>query len=209
MVRKGLILILMVACNFACAKDLGKYGHSFEIEEPDMLSVIESKLKAHQESGVLETVQDNHRERVKRQIKRPNKVAGITKATKNSVRSFDPTIELEEDIVGPENKVLYVKGTKINPLDYQAFDESMLFIDGDDQAQLDFANGYRHPNTIIFVNGEPGLKEINGEERFYYFDQWGALSHRFGIKEVPSVISQAPEQKTLTIEEIYLEEANA
>jgi len=212
MVRKGLFLVLMIASGFAHSKDLGKYGHSFEIEEPDMLSVIEDKLKVYQESGFLETIQDNYREKLKRQIKRPNKVAGIIKATQNSFRTFDPTVELEEDIVGLENKVLYVKGTKINPLDYQVFDESMLFIDGDDNLQLDFANGYfdKHSNTtIILVNGEPGLKEINGKEYFYYFDQWGALSNRFGIKAVPSVISQVPEQKTLTIEEIYLDEANA
>ena len=73
------------------------------------------------------------------------------------------------------------------------------FIDGTDEAQHQFAKDYLHAHkntTVILVAGK--------SEEFPYFDQWGAYSTRFGIKKVPSVILQMPDEKVLTIEEVKL-----
>lgn len=210
--RRVSFILALVITTLSNAKDLGKYGHTYEIEEKDFVSVIEGRLEKAKEDGTLDKFQDEYQKRLSKQIKRPNKVEGITKVTENRIRSFDPTVELEEDIGVPNGEkinILYAKGTKINPLDYQAFDEAMIFIDGDDEAQKEFANSYfeRYPNVaIILVNGEPGLKKIGNKEYFYYFDQAGAYSKRFNVTKVPSVIFQKEGDSTLTINEVNLDE---
>jgi conjugal transfer pilus assembly protein TraW len=216
---KKMILVLLIwlsSSNTVYAKDLGRYGSVFDIAEEDFLSMIENKLKLYEANGRLEKFQNDYSEKLKNQIIRPNRVIGITKTKENKIRKFDPTIELEEEILIPIEEgttISYNKGTKINPLDYQIFDEKMIFIDGDDAYQKAFANKYldSNPNTsIILVNGKPGPETINDKEYFYYFDQWGVYSKRFQITVVPSVIYQKSGERLLTIEEVKPdEEANA
>ena len=147
------------------------------------------------------------------------------------MREFDATMELGEDIMIPkgiggldanqykaklgskgieniEYEILYKAGTRINPLDYMVFNESLVFIDGEDESQKEFAHKYQDKNgfaKIILVNGEPGFKEVEGKEYCYYYDQWGAYSNRFNIVYVPSVVYQKEGEKVLTIEEVKVE----
>ena len=185
------ILLLMMLTNFAPAKDLGTFGHTFDIAEKDLLEVIETKLQ-----NVDLTA---YHEKLRKQVLEPNRVPNITKVQANASRKFDPTVMLEEDIIDENGKVIYVKGFAVNPLNYQAFDGHLLFIDASDDVQHQFAKDYvnTHKNTtVILVGGK--------SEDFQYFDQWSAYSTRFGIKSVPSVIFQTPDEKVLTIEEVKL-----
>lgn len=197
--------------NNVYAKDFGQYGEIFDISEPDLLSQIEGKLQYHKNTGNLEAFQERYTKELKEQIMRPHQVMGIVKTDKEKYRKFDPTTELEEDIVVPEDnggfRILYTKGTKINPLDYMKFDEPLIFIDGDDKAQTAFANEYfdKEPkSTIILVNGNPGIRKFGEKEYYYYFDQWGGYSSRFNIIHVPSVVYQEGDSKTLTVWEVKL-----
>jgi len=185
------ILLFIIITNFAHAKDLGTFGHTFDIAEKDLLEVIETKLQ-----NVDLTA---YHDKLRKQVLAPNRVPNITKAQNNTSRKFDPTVMLDEDIIDENGKVIYAKGFAINPLNYQRFDEHLLFIDASDDVQRQFAKDYLnvHKNTtVILIRGK--------SEEFQYFDQWGAYSARFGIKKVPSVIFQIPEEKVLTIEEVKL-----
>ena len=56
---------------------------------------------------------------------------------------------------------------------------------------------------IILLNGN--LREVTEKlDTDLYFDQNGALAKRFGIKAVPSVIDEMPNQKLLRIREFGL-----
>lgn len=185
------ILLLMMLTNFAHAKDLGTFGHTFDIAEKDLLEVIETKLQ-----NVDLTA---YHDKLRKQVLAPNRIPNITKAQNNTSRKFDPTVMLEEDIIDENGKVIYAKGFAINPLNYQPFDGHLLFIDASDDTQYQFAKDYAnaHKNTtVILIAGK--------SEDFPYFDQWGAYSTRFGIKKVPAVIFQIPGEKILTIEEVKL-----
>lgn len=203
----------VLLCLSADAKRLGKYGSTFAIEEPDFLSVIESKLSYLEASGEIAKVNRAFQERIKELVKRPPPIKGIEKADSTSTRKFDPTTYLEEDIVtvGSNNnpQILYAEGTPINPLEYQSFSSPLLFIDGDDSSQLGFARNLQDNNLsiiVILVNGEPGLKKVGDKEYYYYFDQFGVFSKKFGITKVPSLIFQEAAEKLLTIKEVKLDE---
>jgi conjugal transfer pilus assembly protein TraW len=203
------------------AADLGVYGKSYPIKEADIEQEIVRKLSIYQENGELEKFQKNYQKEVTKQIKNPNRVLGITNALENRTRIFDPTIYLEEDIAIPkggieqakknpeliEYEVLHKAGTAINPLKYMLFNEPLIFVDGNNEEQLEYARDYQDKDAlakIILIDGKPGFKEINNKEYQYFFDQWGAYSQRFKIVRVPSAVYQKEGDLVLTINEINL-----
>lgn len=194
------------------AKHLGKYGSSFQIEEPDFLTSVETKLRHLEASGEIAKINNEYQDKIKLAIQRPPAVNGIKKATTTKSRKYNPTQYLEEDITttnsNNQEKILYTRGTAVNPLDYSPFENSLLFIDGDDRAQEEYARSMRKQDAlliIILVNGKPGLKEEQGEEYYYYFDQAGVYSRRFDIKKVPSLVYQDGREKLFTIKEVALQ----
>ncbi len=214
-------IVLSLFIHQVLAKDLGSYGKTYPISEADIEQEIARKLSIYQENGELDKFQKNYQAEVTKQIKNPNRVIGISDATENKVRIFDPTTYLEEDIVVPkgtiedakknpeaiEYQVLHKAGTAINPLDYMKFNEPLIFVDGNNEKQLQYARDYQDNNPlakIILIDGSPGFKEINGKEYQYFFDQWGAYSQRFRIVKVPSVVYQKEQDANLTIEEVNL-----
>ena len=90
-------------------------------------------------------------------------------------------------------------GTSYNPLDHKSFGDPLIFIDGDDTDQVQWA--ISQDAKIILVNGSP-LKLEKVHKRSFYFDQGGVLTEKLGINEVPSRVSQ--EDKDLVIETIPL-----
>ena len=94
----------------------------------------------------------------------------------------------------------------VNPFDTVPFARTLIFIDGDDEKQIEWIKSFK-PETqmvkIILLNGN--LREVTEKlDTDSYFDQNGALVKRFGIKAVPSVIDEMPNQKLLRIREFGL-----
>lgn len=181
--------------NTAEAKDFGYLGETKEIIEPDLLEHITNKLAHMKEVDII-----THQEKIKKQvidkIKRPKAVSGITKAIEHSVRLHDPSFTVMEDIKDNLGNLIHAKGTTINPLNYLSFNETWIFIDGDDEEQLELARQYSNAKVIL-VNGSPGIQS-NGE--WHYFDQAGEICKQLNITKVPTVVRQSG--KMIEINEI-------
>jgi hypothetical protein len=99
------------------------------------------------------------------------------------------------------------KGDLINPLDYSSFDTPLLFLDGDSQSQRDYAKELvlKNPNTkCLLVKGTPGYDKER--KIFFYFDQSAVYSKHFHIQGTPSHVTQKPNERVLTVHEIFLDE---
>lgn len=190
---KRFLLFLLPLTSFAAAlaADLGQHGSVFEIEETDLLTVIEHKAQQHS-NRFVEFLND-----ARERITKPNALSGIEQVSKSSVRKFDPTVFLDDDII-VDGKVLYAQGMPINPLNFTEFPK-LVFIDGTVERQTEFA---RNINAItILTNGTPGLHH----DHYFYFDQGGIYTNRFNIKRVPAIVYQERNEKVLTIQEVLLE----
>ena len=77
----------------------------------------------------------------------------------------------------------------------------LLFVDGDDAAQLTWALRQSPGAKLILVNGAP-LELMKARQRRFYFDQGGKLVARFGIGAVPARVRQ--HGRLLEISEIAL-----
>jgi len=219
-----LITIISMSFSFvvcfdqtACARDFGKYGVTTEIKEEGFLAMILRKLKAVDMDKEQKKMQKLAQDR----INEPAPVVGITRTVSARSFTFDPTYTAPEDVYLPCGKLLHAAGTKVNPLDYMHLARKMIFIDARDKAQekwlknqieeqgkefeakKDGGEAEKEELVAILTAGSPlKLQEKLGQG--IYFDQNGELTSKFGIKQVPAVVTQ--ENKLLRIEEIYIGE---
>ncbi|MEQ9115671.1 MAG: type-F conjugative transfer system protein TraW [Rickettsiales bacterium] len=204
--RHNILKIILVALGLflsfdSAAKDFGVVGHTYEIKEQDIVEYIKAQLK---ETDLVE-LEEKTKEAVRKRVNRPLPVENITKATENKSYYFDPTYVLNDNIYDHEGRLIHPIGTTINPLEKVPFRNALIFINGDDKEQVEFAlKAYKDRDSrakIVLINGSP--IELQKEHRIWiYFDQSGVLTKKFGIEHVPAIVSQ--EKLKLKIEEVKL-----
>jgi conjugal transfer pilus assembly protein TraW len=158
---------------------------------------------------------EKHKEKMiettKKRIEEPEAIFGVVKTIEKRSFTFDPTHTVKEDMLLPNGEILHKAGTQINPLDHMDFDRKMFFIDSRDQAQIDWLkrelnnSDSTKEKRVILVAGRPS--DLSDELSMdVYFDQFGELTRKFGITQVPATVEQHESQKLLVVEEVKCDE---
>lgn len=197
------LLAMAFGASPASAKDYGQQGAVFPVVEPDLLGQIRAKLQRLEASGETARLNADLKRRTIARVNRPESVAGLSLAHVIRQWRFDPTITVEQDISDDKNRVVIAAGTRVNPLDTVGLRQKLVFIDGDDPAQLVWATKLYKANDakLILVRGAP-LDLMRARQRRFYFDQGGALVKHFGIRAVPATVEQ--QGRFLIISEVPL-----
>ncbi|EQB10301.1 type-F conjugative transfer system protein TraW [Novosphingobium lindaniclasticum] len=203
-------LILLCALTFSSAgqaSDHGVVGQTFPIIETDLLSVIEQRLTKLQASGGIDRMNAEFARRAEAKVRRPTPVAGITPATQARIWAFDPTIVIEKDVKDQKGNYVARAGQTVNPLDFVAMHQALVFVDGDDEAQMEWATSQYSDlkAKIILVSGSP-IEQMTARKRRFYFDQEGRLTGKFGVRHTPAVAEQ--DGKVIKLSEIKLKGAS-
>lgn len=189
----------------AVAKDLGTFGATFPVAEPDLLSVLLARLKAAEASGRIITLNRAFAARVKAKLNRPPPVAGLSETRQPRSWLFDPSIRVPQDFGDPSGQVFARAGDLINPLDrLPGFNRVLIFVDGDAPRQVAFAlkRAKRDPKArtyIVLTAGAP-LELMRRTKTELYFDQGGTLIRHFGITQTPAVVER--DGRALRISEV-------
>lgn len=176
-----------------------------DIKEFDFLTLIEEKLLALEQSGEIESLNTQFVDRTRQYLKRPPRVLNVFKTVNPRRFSFDPSIRYPADLRDDKGEIFYLKNTRFNPLETLTLSQVLLFLDGDDAEQLDWALKFEQTQKIdalwILING-PVFELMARLNRVIYFDQGGKLVEKFGILQVPAVVRQ--EAKQFVVEELKL-----
>ena len=203
MVKKIILISVLLFNLYSLGKDKGVYGELFEIEEKDLLEHVTSRLKDLEGNGELKGIQDGIQKRIMKNIEEPRDIDGIIKTKEARVFEFDPTIEVTENLKDQKGRIFAKKGDKYNALNYITYSKTLLFIDGNDEEQIEWAKLklLKHKNVkIILVKGKP-LKLQERLKRPIYFDQYGIITKRMWIKQAPARVWQEEGKKVLTVSE--------
>jgi conjugal transfer pilus assembly protein TraW len=205
-----MMLLALLTLSFeVMAKDFGVQGEVFEIGEPDMYEYIQAKLKQMEREGSLGIKQEEMKRKVGQYVHRPLVRSPLSYTQKPKTWEHDPTYTVPEDIKDQDGHIMYLKGHKYNPLDYAPLETNLVLIDGDDEKQIKWAFKYlssiKKPVKIILVNGAP-LELMKKHKVRFYFDQQSILATKFGITQVPAIVSQ--KSYKLVIEEVLIGEGN-
>lgn len=199
------VLLFLLFSKEIAAKDLGIHGAIFEIKEKNLLEEIKEKLQEAKKDGRLEKFQNNVQKQMFDQVNSPKSLSNIVKVTKNREWFFDPSVSLPNDLKDQNGRVFYHAGTKVNPLEKISLSKALLFIDGADEAQVNWAlneNLQRNGKVkIILVRGKI-LDLMKTKKVRLYFDMNGVLIKKFSIRAYPALVEQ--KGKVLKIKEIAL-----
>ncbi len=188
----AIIALLSVSLTSATrARDHGVAGQAFPIIEPDLLATMEAKLQHLQVTGGIDRMNAAFARRAEARVRRPKPVDGITAASEPRSWAYDPTIIIEHDVRDQKGNYIARAGQSVNPLDFTVVRQTLVFVDGDDAAQMAWATSRYTDLTakIILVNGSP-IEEMTARKRRFYFDQEGRLTGKLGIRHTPAVAVQ-------------------
>lgn len=192
----GLLAPLIVAARMPLLQrdvvvDHGQVGQTWPVVEPDLLAVIKARLDKAQANGKIEALNRRFADKVKQRVMQPLPVGGIAPASETRSWTFDPAIVVENDIRDHQGNLIAVAGQRVNPLALSGFAQMLIFVNGNDPAELGWAmqRGRNASAKIIFVDGSPFAQMRMHRQRFY-FDQEGRLTAHFGIRRTPAVVER-------------------
>ena len=177
----------------AAAKDLGRVGPVYAIGEPDMLNDLRAQLEEKKKTGELEKVMREAKARTIAQIEQPSPVAGIQTARVARSFHYDPTVRFDEPVVDNDARTIIAAGTVANPFAATRYNSTLLFFDGRDPKQVQFAKALADAGGLnlrpILVAGSP-IQIMRAWRRPVFFDQGGVIVKRLGIHAVPARVRQ-------------------
>jgi conjugal transfer pilus assembly protein TraW len=177
----------------ACADELGAVGPTYPIGEQSALDTILKRLKEKERSGELKRLQQEAIKRSINSIKNPRPVEGIATVQERSQRLIDPTVTYTQAIKTDDGQIVVPSGARINPLLVTGLTKRLVFFDGRDKGQTEAVRKLvaKHATKVkpILVAGS-WYDTSKAWKTQVYYDQQGKLSQRFGVKAVPTVISQ-------------------
>lgn len=205
--NKAFLYTITFSCLLgqATAKNLGSIGTTWEIQEQSLLALIEQRLQDEFGGKTEDEIKADVQKRVEEKVLRPPYVE-LPRATEDSERTFDPSFTVERDLADHKGNVFAKKGQVVNPFNHLSFDRTLIFIDGDDEAQVKWLQGFKAETAIrkvILTKGH--VRDINNLlDEWVYFDQNATLIKRFGIKALPTVIDEKKGEKLFRIREFKL-----
>lgn len=199
------INILLVCFHvYVSAEDLGIKGQVYEPDR-DAREQMKDQVRQKQKSGELDKFWRDYRDRTIGAIKNPAPL-GIKSSYGYSTELRDLKFTFPKDVRDEKNKVIVRAGTTIEPLKIQPLVTGLIFIDGRDQRQVDYAiaRGRREPLKIVLTAGSPYDLRVkyqhetwNGTKTIpFYFDQRrmiiNTLQRLYGVdvSSVPAMLTQ-------------------
>lgn len=202
------LFLLIIFCSDVFAKNFGIFGTVYLIEEEDFRDFIYRKLEELQKNGELVKMQKKFITNVVDHSLRPEPVKNLTTTEYPKIFYYDPTFILDRNIETEDGKILFFKGTQINPLNKIQLHSVLFFLNGDDKRQIKWAlSTNKKYNYVKYILVQGNVKEITEAlKNRVYFDQYGKIVHKFKIEHLPCVVKQEGER--LKIQEFRLEGTN-
>lgn len=198
---KHLLKILLLGLSLhVVADDLGVIGKTYPINEPDMIEWIKSRAAGMMQSGEWEQIQKQAIDRTRNYINHPPAVANISDATETKSWYYTPVVQLKEDLTDGQGHTI-AKAGQYNALRYMPFDVQLLFVNGDNQKQVEWAlekNKESDVRTkIVLTSGS--FMDLDKEHKvWFYYDQGGKYTQKLNITHVPAIVKQDGTQLKIT-----------
>lgn len=198
---KGLVfLILSWLTSVAVSESLGIVGKVYPISEPDMIEYIKAKANSLVQSGQWQQIQNKAIVDVKQKINHPTPVAGITDAAETKTWYYKPMVTLKEDLTDTRGHII-AKAGSYNALRYKPFDVQLIFINGDNSKQVEWAltkNQESDVRTKIVLTSGSFMDLDKKHKVWFYYDQNGKYTQKLNITHVPAIVKQEGTQLKIT-----------
>jgi conjugal transfer pilus assembly protein TraW len=184
-------------CLPVFADDARVIGPVYPITETDFIQMAQKKIQEKMSGEDGKSWQDQQR-LIRVAADRPSPVLGLRPTIHSRRWLFDPSFVIPSNVLSANGAILLKSGSRFNPLQKMHWDKSLLFIDGDDPAQVSWVKEQdkqlKGQDLLILVNGSLHAVAQQFPHKHIYFDQGGRLIQRLQITQVPAVVSQVGDQ---------------
>ncbi len=176
-------LLAIVLCSLQLAVGAENLGQKAPAYAPDRdgREQLKDIIRKKQQTGEVDKFWNEFRDRNIAAIKNPAPL-GIASRYNFRVEDFAPRFTFHQDIKDEKNQIVVKKGTVIEPLKIQPLTSGLMFIDGRDQRQIDYAisRGRQQSLKIVLTAGSPYELRV----KYKGHDWWG------GTKNIPFYFDQ-------------------
>lgn len=187
-----ILLVLQVFLFSSAIQKVYYTGDIFEFAENDMLkditNVIQSKKPELEQK--IKDIKEANKEKINNY--KPKDMITLESAFKDNIFYPDMTYTNPDDIYDNNGKILYPKGFKFNPLDYQTLHYQMIVINGNNQEEITWLirNNYTDNIKYKILLSDGNYQEVSkllNQPVFYAIPK---ITDKFNLKYTPSVITQ-------------------
>lgn len=148
-------LSLLLFSALAHSENLGSTGQTYALDR-DGREQLKDIVKRKQANGELDEYWRKYRDRVVSEIKNPTPLGIKSEYTIHS-ELRDLRFTLPQDYKNEKGQIVAKRGTVIEPLRIQPLNTGLIFIDGRDQRQIDYAitRGRKQSLKIVLTAGSP------------------------------------------------------
>ena len=211
MMRLVGVFLLFFLASLARAENLGTLGETYPLDR-DGREQLKDRARAKEKNGELDAYWKNYRQKMIEAIKHPPPL-GVKSDYAVKRELHELRFVLPQDYRDDKVRVVAEKGTVIEPLKIQPLRAGMIFIDGRDQRQIDYAIavGRHEPMKIVLTAGSPLELRVRYQDAQwrvgrgipFYFDQKkmiiNSLKMLYGINidSVPVAVYQRGDKLAL------------
>lgn len=202
--KKLLPLVCGLITSLAIAEDLGVRGSLYPVDK-DGREQMKEIVRKKQASGEVDKYWRDYQSKTIEAIKNPAPL-GIKSSYAPRVELRELRFTIPQDYKNELGQVVVKRGTVVEPLKIQPLTSGLIFIDGRDQRQVDYAirRGRKEPIKIVLTAGSPYDLRVRykdsdwrgGKTIPFYFDQKkmiiSSLQRLYGIdvNTVPVALTQ-------------------
>jgi conjugal transfer pilus assembly protein TraW len=180
MIRRISFLLLSVLALNAAAENLGQKGDVYQTDR-DGRDQLKDIVRKKQQTGEVDKFWRSFRDRNVDAIKNPAPL-GVASRYGYRLEERELKFTFPQDVKNERNQVVVPRGTVVEPLKIQPLTAGLIFIDGRDQKQVDYAiaRGRKQPLKIVLTAGSPYDLRVKYKDH----DWWG------GTKTIPFYFDQ-------------------
>jgi len=194
------LLPLLSLPTILLAKNLGTFGTTYPILEPDALGEIEKRTKE------VDWEQFFNKEKYEKTVKsyRPPNLKTLPRSETTNTFTVNMSYILNTDIPDGNGGILYPRGYAFNPLDHVFVPTIIIVLNGNDTEQVEWFKASKYAGdtkvTLLLTEGPYFELSENLKRPVFYANQ--KIIDRFKLKTVPSVVMQ--KKSLMEVQEIAL-----
>lgn len=183
-----ILLVLQVFLFSSAIQKVYYTGDIFEFAENDMLKDITNAIQSKKPEleQKIKDIKEANKEKINNY--KPKDMITLESAFKDNIFYPDMTYTNPDDIYDNNGKILYPKGFKFNPLDYQTLHYQMIVINGNNQEEINWLIKDNIKYKILLSDGNyQEVSKLLNQPVFYAIPK---ITDKFNLKYTPSVITQ-------------------
>lgn len=187
-----LLLILPILLFSSTLVKTYQTGETFDFAENDMIEEIKKQIENNKPQ--IEAKIEEYKKTAKEKANnyKPADLKELTPSIKNNTFYPDMTYTNPNDIYDNKGNIIYPKGFKFNPLDYQTIHYQMIMINGNSKEEIEWLikNNYLDNIKYMILLSDGNYKEVGEKLNQPVFYAMPKITEKFNLQHTPSIITQ-------------------